>query len=59
MLKLQVGDVLPIEMPSSLIAKVDGVAVMECSFGISNDRYALRVQQMTYPENNALENEHV
>lgn len=59
MLKLQVGDVLPIELPSSLIAKVDGVPVMECSFGISNQRYALRVQQMTHPQNNALENEHV
>ena len=59
MLKLQVGDVLPIELPSSLIAKVDGVPVMECSFGISNERYALRVQQMTHTQNNALENEHV
>ena len=59
MLKLQVGDVLPIELPSSLIAKVDDVPVMECSFGISNQRYALRVQQMTHTQNNALENEHV
>ncbi|RZL96429.1 MAG: flagellar motor switch protein FliM [Variovorax sp.] len=45
-LKLQVGDVLPIELPDTVTAKVDGIPVMECGFGISNERYALRVQQM-------------
>jgi flagellar motor switch protein FliM len=27
-------------------ARVDGIPVMECGFGVSNERYALRVQQM-------------
>ena len=46
LLKLKAGDVLPIEMPESVIAKVDGIPVMECGYGISNGRYALRVEQM-------------
>ncbi|SDX46999.1 flagellar motor switch protein FliM [Collimonas sp. OK242] len=46
LLKLKVGDVLPIEMPESIIAKVDGVPVMECGYGTSNGRYALRVEKM-------------
>jgi flagellar motor switch protein FliM len=46
MLRLQVGDVLPIELPKTVTAKVDGIPVMECGYGTSNNRYALRVQQM-------------
>jgi flagellar motor switch protein FliM len=45
-MRLQVGDVLPIELPATVIAKVDGIPVMECGFGVSNERYALRVEQM-------------
>jgi flagellar motor switch protein FliM len=46
LLKLQVGDVLPVEIPSTIVAKVNGVPVMECGFGTSNSHYALRVQKM-------------
>lgn len=46
LLKLKIGDVLPIELPESIIAKIDGVPVMECSYGTSNSRYALRVKKM-------------
>lgn len=46
LLKLKAGDVLPIEMPETIIAKVDGVPVMECGYGTSNGRYALRVEKM-------------
>jgi len=46
LLKLKIGDVLPIEMPESIVAKVDGVPVMECGYGTSNGRYALRVEKM-------------
>lgn len=46
LMKLQIGDVLPIEIPETLIAKVNGVPVMECSYGISNERYALQVQKI-------------
>ena len=46
LLKLKVGDVLPLEMPESIVANVDGVPVMECGYGTSNGHYALRVQKM-------------
>ena len=45
-LRLQVGDVLPIELPATVLAKVDGIPVMECGYGVSNEHYALRVEQM-------------
>jgi flagellar motor switch protein FliM len=45
-LALKVGDVLPIELPKTVIGKVGGIPVMECSYGTHNDRYALRVEQM-------------
>ncbi|MDT8399656.1 MAG: flagellar motor switch protein FliM [Pseudomonadales bacterium] len=43
---LKVGDVLPFELPDSVIARVDGVPVLECSFGSRNDRLALRVSRV-------------
>ena len=45
-LALEVGDVLPIELPTTVTASVDNIPVMDCTFGTSNDRYALRVQHM-------------
>ena len=46
LLKLQVGDVLPVDVPESVVARVNGVPVMECSYGTSNKHYALRVKKM-------------
>jgi flagellar motor switch protein FliM len=46
LLKLQVGDVLPVEIPETIVAQVNGVPVMECGYGTSNNHYALRVQKM-------------
>ena len=46
LLKLKVGDVLPVEIPEAVLAQVNGVPVMECSYGTSNGRYALMVQKM-------------
>jgi flagellar motor switch protein FliM len=46
LLELQVGDVLPVEMPETVLAMVNDVPVMECSYGTSNGHYALRVQKM-------------
>jgi flagellar motor switch protein FliM len=48
LLRLQVGDVLPIEIPETIIAKVNGVPVMECGYGTSNNHYALRVEKMIH-----------
>jgi len=46
LLKLKVGDVLPVDIPETVLARINGVPVMECSYGMSNGRYALRVQKM-------------
>ncbi len=45
-LGMQVGDVIPIEIPESVTAKVDNVPVMECRYGIINGQYALKVNSM-------------
>ena len=45
-LNMRAGDVLPINIPEQVVAKVDGVPVMECGYGIFNGQYALRVQKM-------------
>lgn len=42
-LKMQNGDVIPLEVEDTIIAEVDGVPVMECKYGSSNGQYALQV----------------
>jgi flagellar motor switch protein FliM len=46
LLNMRAGDVLPVDIPEHVVAKVDGVPVMECGYGIFNGQYALRVQKM-------------
>lgn len=45
-LNMKVGDVIPLDIPEFVTASVDGVPVMECRYGISNGRYALRMEKM-------------
>jgi flagellar motor switch protein FliM len=45
-LNMRVNDVLPVTVPEQVVAKVDGVPVMECGYGIFNSQYALRVNKM-------------
>lgn len=45
LLHLAVGDVLPIAVQPTVIARVGGVPVLECSYGTFNGRYALRVRK--------------
>lgn len=54
LLKLQVGDVLPVEIPETVVASINGVPVMECGYGTSNGHYALRVQKMISHQNGGL-----
>ncbi|GBU12855.1 flagellar motor switching and energizing component [Enterobacterales bacterium] len=56
-LKLQPGDVLPIEKPDRLIAHVDGVPVLTSKYGTLNDQYALRVEHLINPILNSLDEE--
>jgi len=43
---MRAGDVIPFTMPDTVIAKVDDVPVMDCSYGILNGQYALRVEKL-------------
>lgn len=56
-LKLQPGDVLPIDKPDRLIAHVDGVPVLTSQYGTLNGQYALRVEHLINPILNALSEE--
>jgi flagellar motor switch protein FliM len=53
-LNLRSGDVLPINIPENIVAKVDGVPVMECGYGLFNGQYALRVQKMISAAENTI-----
>lgn len=45
-LSMQEGDVIPIEIPQTVKAHVDGVPIMECGYGTMNGRYALKVNSL-------------
>ncbi|GHA84298.1 flagellar motor switch protein FliM [Modicisalibacter luteus] len=45
-MSLKVGDVLPLELPEIVTARVDGVPVMECEFGNQHGQRALRVRHL-------------
>lgn len=49
LMAMKAGDVLPIDLPPSVEAKVDGVPVIECGYGELNGRYALRVERVLRP----------
>jgi flagellar motor switch protein FliM len=45
-LNMKVGDVIPITVPDAIQATVDGVPVLECSYGVFNGQYALKVEKL-------------
>jgi flagellar motor switch protein FliM len=45
-LNMKEGDVIPISVPDRVTANVDGVPVMECTYGKFNGQYALRVEKL-------------
>lgn len=53
-LNMKVGDILPMNVPDVVSANVDGVPVMECSYGKLNGQYALRVEKLTAQANHEL-----
>lgn len=44
LIRLKVGDFIELDLNETLTARVDGVAVMECRYGVSNSRYAIKLQ---------------
>jgi len=45
-LKMRIGDIIPLEVGENITASVDGVPVMECKYGAFNNQYALKVEKM-------------
>lgn len=45
-LNLKAGDVIPISMSDTIEAKIDGIPVMSCKYGVFNGQYALRVEKL-------------
>lgn len=51
-LNMKIGDVVPFSISETVSAKVDGVPVMDCTYGTFNGQYALRVEKLlTYSTN--------
>ena len=44
-LKLKVGDVIPLNIPEKIEAMVDSVPLMECTYGQQSGQYALKVDR--------------
>jgi flagellar motor switch protein FliM len=51
---MKAGDVVPLNVPDPVIATVDGVPVMECSYGKINGQYALRIEKLILSANESL-----
>jgi len=47
-LNFKIGDVIPVELPDILQLKVDDIPIVECSYGKSGGRYALRVEKLIH-----------
>ncbi len=45
-LKMKVGDVIPVDIPDTVTATIDGVEMMQCRYGVFNGQYALKVQKI-------------
>ncbi len=50
LLQMHVGDVLPVEMPEIVVARVDGIPVLSGEFGQHDDHMALKVRQRLMSE---------
>lgn len=50
LLQMRVGDVLPVDMPETVVARVDGTPVLTGEFGQRDDHMALKVRQRLLPE---------
>ena len=45
-LKMRIGDIVPLESGENIIASVAGIPVMECKYGVFDNQYALKVKKM-------------
>jgi flagellar motor switch protein FliM len=45
-LNMRVGDVIPLTIPELIAPTVDGVPVMDCTYGVLNGQYALKIEKL-------------
>ncbi|AVR98142.1 MULTISPECIES: flagellar motor switch protein FliM [Telluria group] len=45
-LNMRVGDIIPLNIPETIEATVDGVPVLDCTYGVMNGQYALKVEKL-------------
>jgi flagellar motor switch protein FliM len=45
-LRLKPGDVIPVSLPDTVVATIDGAPVMECRYGQQNGHLALKIERM-------------
>ncbi len=46
LMALQPGDVISLDLPDVVRAEINGVAVLECRYGVMNGQYALKVEKV-------------
>ena len=46
LLSFQVGDFIELDLDPMIKAKVDGVPVFDCTYGSSNNKYAIKINEM-------------
>ena len=49
-LKMKTGDIIPIDIPESIVASVDDIPLMECRYGQQGGQYALKIERFITPE---------
>ncbi len=46
LMALKAGDFIELELLERIVAKSDGAPIFDCSYGVSNGRYAIKVQEI-------------
>jgi len=46
LMKMRPGDIIPLSVPEKIEGRVDGVPIMECTYGKMNRQYALKVDRL-------------
>ena len=48
--QMKPGDVIPLNIPDTVQAEVDGIPFMECRYGVQRGQYALKVERFLAQE---------
>ena len=49
-LKMKAGDIIPIEIGDTIMARVDDIPLMECRYGKQGAQYAIKIERFITPE---------